>query len=95
MIKIITTNPFTKNDIINNTNALRSHSTLDKLNKIEANTLLISPSHDRLFPSSIMEIMQNKIPNSKLVFIKNAGHFAIITRAPELNDVIIKFLRDS
>jgi pimeloyl-ACP methyl ester carboxylesterase len=39
-----------------------------------------------------MERMHQDIPNSTLIVIEKAGHFAPMTRTPEVNKAIMEFL---
>ncbi|TFG00006.1 MAG: alpha/beta hydrolase [Promethearchaeota archaeon] len=89
-----TINPSTHDDIDYQANALETHNTLDRLKTIKAPTLLITASHDRLTPKSCMEEIHNEIPNSKLVVIEKAGHGSPLSRADEVNQAILDFLKE-
>ena len=91
--KIENLNPPTKQDIINQSNALLQKITEDDLKKIINPTLLIASSHDKLTSSNSMIEMHNVIPNSILTIIQKAGHSSPISRAPEINKLIIEFLK--
>ncbi len=93
LIKESTIDPPTIHDIESQAEALNTHSTFDRLDQIKNHTLLITGSHDRLTPRSVMEEMNNKIQNSKLVVIEKAGHNAPLSRALEVNKAIIDFLK--
>ena len=92
LIKESTINPSTPQDIINQAEAMKSHYTLEKLDQIRNETLLITASHDRLTPKSVMVEIHKKIPNSTLKIIEKAGHFMTLSRASEVNKVILDFL---
>jgi pimeloyl-ACP methyl ester carboxylesterase len=94
LINRSTINPSNPEDVINQAEAMKDHYTYDKLNAIEAETLLIAASHDRQTPLSVMEEMHNLIPNSTLKIIQNAGHFMTISKAPEVNQIILDFLKN-
>lgn len=93
LIKIENLNPLTEQDIINQSNALLQKITEDDLKKIINPTLLIVSSHDKLTSSNSMIEMHNVIPNSILTIIQKAGHSSPISRAPEINKLIIEFLK--
>ena len=93
-IKFLSLDPSTPQDIINQGEALKTHNTFDKLKEIKNQTLLIPASHDRLTSKVTMEEMHQQIPNSSLVVIEKAGHYAPMTRAPEVNKAIIEFLKN-
>ena len=80
-------------DLSNIAEAMKTHNTIDRLHEIKCPTLLIAGSHDRLTPKSSMESMLQKIPNSTLKIIERAGHFLTLSRAPEVNKIIIDFLK--
>jgi len=94
LIKESTINPSKAQDIINQAEAMKTHFTLEKLHKIKNKTLLIAASHDRQMPVSVMREMNEKISNSKLEVIIQAGHFMTLSRAPEVNKIILDFLGD-
>lgn len=94
LIEESTINPSKAQDIMNQGNAMKLHNTFNHLNKIRNETLLITASHDRLMPKSLMIEMNNKIPNSKLKIIQKAGHFMTVSRASEVNKIILDFLKE-
>jgi len=94
LIKESTINPSRPQDIINQAEAMKTHYTFDKLGEIKHKTLLIAASHDRQTPVSIMIEMNDKMPNSKLKIINEAGHFMTLSRAPEVNEMILDFLEN-
>ena len=94
LINESTINPSRPQDIINQAEALKTHYTLEKLENIKSRTLLIAASHDRLTPKSGMIDMHKRIPNSTLKIIENAGHFMTLSKAPEVNKIILDFLKE-
>lgn len=92
LIEESTINPSSTQDIINQGNAMKEHNTFSRLNEIENETLLLAASHDRLIPKSLMIEMYKRIPNSTLKTIEKAGHFMTISRASEVNNIILDFL---
>lgn len=85
-------NPSRAQDIINQGNAMKGHNTLNRLSEIKNETLLLAASHDRLIPKSLMVEINKKIPNSILKIIDKAGHFMTVSRATEVNNIILDFL---
>ena len=85
--------PPTEEDIIVQAKALSTHHTFDRLHEIKNETLLITSTHDRITPQSVMEQIHEKIPNSTLKVIDKAGHGSPRSRAPEINQMIIEFLK--
>ncbi|MHA1460780.1 MAG: alpha/beta fold hydrolase [Promethearchaeota archaeon] len=94
LIKESTINPSRPQDIINQAEAMKTHYTLERLHEIENKTLLIAASHDRQTPVSVMSEMCKKIPNSELRVINDAGHFMTLSRASEVNEIILNFLKN-
>ena len=74
--------------------ALETHNTFERLDNLTMPVLLLSASHDRLTPKSVMDEIHEKLPNSKLVVIDKAGHNSPQSRAPEVNQAIIEFLKE-
>ncbi|MFX1302055.1 MAG: alpha/beta fold hydrolase [Promethearchaeota archaeon] len=85
--------PSRPQDIKNQGSAMKLHSAFNRLNEIKSETLLIAASHDRLIPKSSMDEIHKRIPNSKFKVIENAGHFMTLSKAPEINKLILDFLK--
>ncbi len=86
--------PETPKDIVNQVYAQSTHYTLDRLHEIKNPTLILAASHDRVCPKSAAIEMHEKIQNSTLKIFQNAGHFSFFSRAPEVNRILIDFLKD-
>ena len=94
LIQMSTIDPPTEKDIIVQAGALATHHTFDRLHEIKNETLLITSSHDRITPQSVMVEMHEKIPNSTLKIIDKAGHGSPRSRSPEINQLITEFLKN-
>ena len=92
LIKSENENPWTPQDIINHSNALADHNTLADLHKIKHKTLIIAGEKDRLTPRISSEQGQEKIPNS-ILRIVSGGHYFPLENSPEVNQIIIDFLK--
>ena len=92
LIEESTINPSRAQDIINQGNAMKGHNTLNRLNQIKNETLLLAASHDRLIPKSLTVEINKRISNSILKIIDKAGHFMTVSRAKEVNNIILDFL---
>ena len=92
LIRESTIKPSRPQDIINQAKAMETHYTLERLHEIKNETLLIAASHDRQIPVSVMNEMHRRIPNSELKVINEAGHFMTLSRASEVNEIILNFL---
>jgi len=71
---------------------MKGHNTLNRLSEIKNETLLLAASHDRLIPKSLTVEINKRITNSILKIIDKAGHFMTVSRATEVNNIILDFL---
>jgi len=94
LIKESAINPPTAKDINMQAEALKTHNTFDRLDTIKNPTLILTASHDRLIPKSLMEQIHEKLPNSTIVVMEKAGHSSPLSKAPEVNQKIIDFLKE-
>lgn len=92
IVKEYNINPQTPKDVANQCNAMLGFNILDKLSGIENESLIIAASHNKLHPKVAMEAMHERIPNSKLEIIEKAGDSDYLSRAPEINQLVIDFL---
>lgn len=92
LIKISTMDPCEPQDVENLANAMKIERLIGNLEDIKAETLLVAASHDRITPKATMEEMCKILPNCTYKLIENAGHCAPLSRAPEVNKMIIDFL---
>ncbi|MFX1592221.1 MAG: alpha/beta fold hydrolase [Promethearchaeota archaeon] len=94
LIKERVIDPPTEEDIEVQAGAANTHHTLERLNEIKNESLLITSTHDRVMPTTVMKEMHERIPNSTLKVIDKAGHDSPLSRAPEVNKMIIDFLKN-
>lgn len=94
LIRESTIDPSTPQDIITQVNALAHHDVLDKLVAIKNKTLIICADKDKQMPKAVNVKIHENIPNSILKVIEGAGHDSPLERAPEVNQIIIEFLKD-
>jgi len=92
-VKEYNINPQTPKDVENQGKAMLGLDLLDKLDQVKADTLVISSSHNKIHPKAAMEAMHEKLPNSKLEILNKAGDMAYLSRAPEITQLIIDFLK--
>ncbi len=74
------------------TGVIRRQGVYDELGKIDVPTLIIVGEYDITTAPKKSERMQAKIPNSKLVTIKNAGHMSPIEEPEAVNTALQQFL---
>lgn len=65
----------------------------EALRKINVPTLIIVGEKDNRTPVHFSRFIQEKIPNSKLVIVKDAGHCVALERPEVINAEIIQFLK--
>src|SRR5437868_12739704 len=63
------------------------------IEKISVRTLVITSTHDSLYPLSVGEDMARRIPGARLAVIERAGHLSNLERPDELNRLVLEFLR--
>lgn len=70
------------------------HNLGDKLHLITAPTLLVWGDHDTVTPPFVGEKFNDLIENSKLHFIKNCGHAAMMEQPESFNTILDHFLTE-
>lgn len=68
--------------------------TTEALGKIRVPTLVIVGEHDSVTPLASAQIMNNKIPNSKLQVIGGAAHMSNMENPAAFNECVARFLDD-
>ncbi len=86
------TDPPTPQDIRNIASSFKTYNAYKELFKIKHQALLLTASSDKLVPMALMRQIHEKMANSVLIVIENAGHESPKSRAPEVNKAIIEFL---
>ena len=67
---------------------------ITQLREIRIPTLIVTAEYDLEACLEIAEIMQNEIPDSKLVSIENAGHCMNIEKPEEFNVLLVEFINE-
>ena len=65
----------------------------DELRRINVPTLILVGENDTLVPPRFSRMLHDTIPNSRLIMIKNAGHYLVLERPQLVNAEILKFLK--
>jgi 3-oxoadipate enol-lactonase len=63
------------------------------LEKIAVPTLVITSTHDSLYPLAVGEDMARRIPHARLAVIERAGHLSNLERPDEFNRIVLEFVR--
>lgn len=66
----------------------------DKLPSITIPTLIVTGDEDYVVNPQNSYIMNQLIPNSKLVILRGAGHLAFIERADDYNRLVLNFINE-
>ena len=74
--------------------AAASANTLDRLRSIQAETLVLTGTDDRLIDPSASKLMASRIPHAKLVMIEGGSHAMAIEMRGAFNAAVLHFLRD-
>ena len=83
----------TPKDVENQGSAMLGMNLLDNLDQVKAETLLIGGANNKIHPKAAMEAMDAKLPNSRLEVLPRAGDMTYLSRAPEINQLVIDFLK--
>jgi pimeloyl-ACP methyl ester carboxylesterase len=84
----------TPRDIELQIEAMKGYNSLKRLHEIKSPVLLLAASHDKVCSKSNAEEMHKRILNSVFRVIEKAGHESPKTRALEINNIILNFLRN-
>jgi pimeloyl-ACP methyl ester carboxylesterase len=79
---------------LNDYRACNDFDIREKLQSIGARTLIICGDDDRMTPPRYSKYLNEKIPNSSIHFIKNAGHMVPLERPDQLGVLIQSFLTE-
>lgn len=87
-------NPTSIKDIENQMEAVKTHDVYEKLHNIKNEVLILAAEKDKTCPPLMNQKTHELIPNSKLIIIEKAAHQSILEKAPEVNKIIIDFLKE-
>lgn len=71
---------------------LTGWTVMDRLDRIEAPTLVLAGRHDFLFPPEHQAILADRLPRARLEIIERAGHSAHAERASDVIEIVKGFL---
>ncbi len=74
--------------------AIAADSPLDRVHLIQAPTLLLTGTGDRLVSPSQSELLASRIPNAKLVNVEGASHAFFLEMRSRFNREVLGFLRE-
>jgi pimeloyl-ACP methyl ester carboxylesterase len=64
----------------------------EDMKKIQMPTLIISGENDKVTPPTYGELMKFLIKDSKIVILKNAGHFSFLDRPGKFAEELSRFV---
>lgn len=83
-------------DLENRGSALLNHDTRNSLQKITQPTLIMHGTDDKFIPVEDAHLLDEKIPNSKLITLKGFGHGSILVEdAERVNNLIWHFIQEN
>ena len=94
LVNIDLTNALTPDDNNNAASAVKGHNVTDRLHEIKSKTLIICGEKDRIATLSVQRNIHEQISNSIFKVIKDARHGVSKEKAPEVNKIIIDFLKE-
>jgi pimeloyl-ACP methyl ester carboxylesterase len=65
---------------------------MEKVNKIQVPTLIITGSADRMTPPNRAQYLHDQILGSQLELVEGAGHMVVVERPDEVTDLLAEFL---
>lgn len=74
--------------------AILAHNTIDRLKLIQASTLVITGTQDRLVKPASSEVLARLIPKAKLVKIEGGSHAFSIEMKSQFNKEVLNFLEN-
>jgi len=84
--------PITLDGFRRQVEAINKFTSLDRLDRVKAETLVIAGEKDILITSEEAKVLSNKIVNVKLVFLENAAHSIHMEETESFVKCIIDFL---
>lgn len=85
-------NPLHGETFLKQLDAIAHHDTTQRLQKITAETLVITGDSDQLVMPSCSEYLASHIPNAQLKIVKNGTHGFHIEKPTLFNRIVIEFL---
>ncbi len=73
--------------------AMMTHNVLDRLHIIQAPTLVLTGSKDRLIEPQLSEVLASRIPGAKLVIVDGGSHVVAGEMAGRFKEEVLDFLR--
>ncbi len=74
--------------------AIVDHNTLDRLHRIEAPTLVITGTQDRIIKPGSTEVMASRITNARLVKVDGGPHAFFVAMKGRFNREVLDFLEE-
>ena len=74
--------------------AIVGFNTVARLAEIEAPTLVLSGTADRVMPSENARLLVDGIAGARLVELEGAGHGFLVEKAGEANTAVLGFLQE-
>lgn len=75
--------------------ALVGHDTVERLSQIQAPTLVVCGTSDRLTPLALSREIADKIPGSRLTTLASAGHICMLEQVDAFTEAVLDFCRDA
>ncbi|MFX1573366.1 MAG: alpha/beta fold hydrolase [Promethearchaeota archaeon] len=87
-------NRYSLQDNENAAHAVKGHNVLDRLHEIKNKTLILCGEKDRIATVSVNKQMHERISNSILKVIKDTRHSLPLEKTPEVNQILVDFLKE-
>jgi pimeloyl-ACP methyl ester carboxylesterase len=86
-------NPAAREDFVVSAEAALNHDADDRLEAIEARTLVVGGAQDRIFPASLQSDTAGRIPGAAVRLIEGVGHGAFDERKRDFDAAVKDFIR--
>lgn len=73
--------------------AVMTFNAYDRLPEVNATTLVMTGTNDKIVPAANSRILTERIPQARLVEFEGAGHGFLVEKAAETNAAVLDFLR--
>jgi len=79
--------------ILDQLRAVSKHNTIDRLNQIKAQTLVMAGTNDKIVPIEFSRVVAQYIPNCRFVEFKRGSHSFFMEMSKHFNKEVISFLQ--
>ena len=79
--------------VLDQLRAVSKHNTIDRLDQIKAQTLVMAGTDDKIVPVEFSRIVAQHIPNAEFIEFKKGSHSFFMEMSKRFNREVIEFLK--